>query len=148
LSAGFRLTTLADNKISVHPAGFKNKDELENAIKIFKRDRVQIVFVADTPLIYIYREALIRLAGRRFPISAHVKDYAKMGALFTYAPDMQEMLKRTSVHVDKILKGEKAGDIPIERAFNFELTLNLKTAKAFDLVIPESILLRTNETIR
>jgi putative tryptophan/tyrosine transport system substrate-binding protein len=50
--------------------------------------------------------------------------------------------------MDKLLKGEKAGDIPVEQALTFELTLNLRTAKAFDLVIPESILLRTNETIR
>jgi putative ABC transport system substrate-binding protein len=76
------------------------------------------------------------------------RDVAESGALLTYSPDFFDMWRRSSVYVDKILKGSKPGDLPIQQATKLQLIVNLKTAKALGVTIPESILVRADQIIQ
>ena len=102
----------------------------------------------DSPLTEQYIDAIMRFAAHRLPTISEGKDWAEAGALLTYAPDYHNMWRRGATYVDKILKGATPGDLPIEQPTKFELVINLKTAKALGITIPESILLRADEVIR
>ena len=84
---------------------------------------------------------------RRLPAVYGIKDYAAAGGLMTYAADMLEQFRRATAYVDKILKGAKPADLPVEQPTKFELVINLKTAKALSLEIPLPLLARADELI-
>ena len=85
-----------------------------------------------------------RVGCRRF---FYVKDFAEHGGLMSYAPSYPDLFRRAAVYVDKILKGARPGELPIEQPTKFELVVNLKTAKALGLTIPQSLLVRADQTI-
>ena len=84
----------------------------------------------------------------RLPLAAQSRDYAVAGSLMSYGPDTLDMLRHAANLVDKILKGAKPADLPVENPTQFQLVINLKTAKALGLTMPQSLLLRADEVIQ
>jgi putative ABC transport system substrate-binding protein len=113
------------------------------------RAHVQAIYILESPLFYGHRRTLAALALQaRLPAIYGTKVFAEDGGLMSYGADILDQARRAAGYVDKILKGAKAGDLPIEQTTKLELVINLKTAKALGITIPESILLRADEVIR
>ena len=120
----------------------------EGAFRTARDDRAQAMLVLPSPFFNTNRRALITLAASyRLPAFYEFKDYVKDGGLMAYGPNLADMWRRAASHVDRILKGAKPGDLPIERPTKFELVINLKTAKALGLTIPPAVLARADEII-
>jgi len=102
----------------------------------------------DSPLFTTHRRRLAELAvSRRLPTISGIRDFVEAGDLMTYGVDFADLYRRAATHVDKILKGARPGDIPVEQPTKFELVLNSKTAKALGLTIPPSLLARADQVI-
>jgi putative ABC transport system substrate-binding protein len=109
----------------------------------------QAVLVLPDPMLGANRERVVALAAKhRLPAIYYLRDFVEAGGLMAYAPDLVAMFRRAAEYVDKILKGAKPGDLSIEQPTKFELLVNLKTAHALGISIPDSILLRADEVIR
>jgi putative ABC transport system substrate-binding protein len=110
--------------------------------------RAQALFVVASPLTNTNQVRINTLAAAaRLPTMSGFRDYVESGGLMSYGPNIPDLWRRTADFVDKILRGAKAGDLPVEQPTKFELVVNLKTAKALGLTIPESFLLRADEVI-
>ena len=111
--------------------------------------KAQAVLVLPDPMLVAQREEITTLAAKhRLPAMYGLREFVDAGGLMAYGPDSAAMFRRAADYVDKILKGAKPGDLPIEQPTKFELVVNLKTAKSLGITIPESILLRADEVIR
>jgi len=120
----------------------------EGAFRTARDDRAQAMLVLPSPFFNTHRRALIALAASyRLPAFYEFKDYVQEGGLMAYGPNLADMWRRAASYVDRILKGAKPGDLPIERPTKFELVFNLKTAKALGLTIPPAVLARADEVI-
>jgi putative ABC transport system substrate-binding protein len=123
--------------------------EFENAFKTARSERVGAIQVLPSPYFNAERVRLAELAARyRLPAVYEFRNYVEDGGLMSYGPSIDEMFHRTASYVDRILKGAKPGDLPIERPTKFELVINLRTAKALRLTIPQSVLLRADQVIQ
>jgi putative ABC transport system substrate-binding protein len=100
-------------------------------------------------MLFSQRKEIVGLAANdRLPLVAHLREFADAGGLLmTYGPSVVDVHRRAAYFVDKILKGAKPGDLPIEQPTKFELVINLKTAKALGLTIPQSLLQRADQVI-
>jgi len=134
---------LETNEIEVESA-----DDLEAAFRTARQAGAEAVVIIADRLFFIARSRMAELALRhRFPSIAEGKEFVEAGALMSYAPDLSAILRRAAVFVDKILKGAKPGELPVEQPTKFELVINLKTAKALGLIIPPSLLARADQVI-
>ena len=123
--------------------------DIQNATRRAAQDRLQGVIVVNTSLLVLYRDLIIEgLTVQRVPVISGGRDMAESGALLTYSPDFLDMWKRSASYVDRILRGAKPGDLPIEQPTKFGLIVNLKSARALGITIPQSILVRADEVIR
>ena len=123
--------------------------DLENAIAEMARRRAQALFVARDDLFYDNRVSLTSAALRyALPIMAGLQNMLEAGALVSYGNTIAEQDQRQAAFIDRILRGAKPADLPIEQPTKFELGINLKTAKALGITIPQSLLLRADEVIR
>lgn len=112
------------------------------------QDRRQAVSVAETAMVLAHRTDLAERARKtRLPMIGQSKLSATAGYLASYGPDLGDLLRRAAGHVDRILKGGRPSDLPIERPTKFELVINLKTAKMLGLAIPPSVVLRADQLI-
>jgi putative ABC transport system substrate-binding protein len=99
-------------------------------------------------LVSTNRTRIITLAlGARLPTIFNIREYAQAGGLMSYGPNFADLFRRTADYVDKILRGAKPGDLPVEQPTKFDFIINLTTAKALGLTIPQSMLLRADEVI-
>ena len=124
-------------------------DDLETAFARAATARVPGLVVAQDPFTVIHRRTIVRLAARhRLPAVYGGSLYVEAGGLISYGSDQLELWRRAALYVDKILKGAKPADLPVEQPTKFELVINLKTAKALGLTIPQSLLQRADEIIQ
>jgi putative tryptophan/tyrosine transport system substrate-binding protein len=123
-------------------------DELEPAFDAMVKGGVQAVTFGPGGLLFQGRAVIDRLAtARHLPTCVWSRETVESGALASYGPDQVAMARHVAVYVDKILKGAKPAELPVEQPTKFQLLINLKTAKALDLTIPESFLVRADEVI-
>ena len=121
----------------------------EAAFSGMRQARAQALYVHESALFYVHRIALAKLASKaRLPAIYGTRAYADEGGLMSYGADYADQMRRSAVYVDKILKGAKPGDLPVEQPTKFEFVVNLKTAKELGIEFPQSILLRADEVIR
>ena len=123
--------------------------EFERVFRTARGEGAQAILVLPSPIFNANRRVLINAAARyRLPAFYEFKDYVRDGGLISYGPNIVDMFRRSASYVDRILNGAKAGDLPIERPTTFELAINLKTAKALGLTIPQSLLARADQVIQ
>ena len=123
--------------------------DLESAFSAMARAHARAVQVLAFGIYQAERQRLAELAIKyRLPTMFHERDHVEAGGLMSYGPDFGDLLRRAATYVDKILKGAKPGDLPIEQPTKFALVINLKTAKALGLTIPPSLLARADEVIQ
>jgi putative ABC transport system substrate-binding protein len=122
--------------------------DLDDVFAAMVRDHVDgVLFLAD-PIFFIHLERMARLVtATSLPAISNFTEFPKLGGLMGYAPSIPDEFRRAATHVDKILKGAKAGELPIQQPTKFDLVINLKTAKALGLTIPPSLLLRADQII-
>jgi putative ABC transport system substrate-binding protein len=135
--------------VSLQKVEARNQDEIERAFKAIAKERTRALHVFPDPVFTTHRGLIADLALKlRLPAVSGTKEYADAGLLMSYGPSFPESYRRAAIYVDKILKGAKPGDIPVERSTKFELVMNLKTAKQIGLTIPQSVLYRADQVIR
>ncbi len=123
-------------------------DDLMNAFSVMAKERPDAIFTLWDFRTLAYRELIAEFAAKnRLPTSFPLREYVNAGGLMSYAPNPSELFRRTASFVDKILKGAKPSDLPVEQPTKFELVVNLKTAQALGVSIPQSVLLRSETVI-
>ena len=123
--------------------------EVEKAFSTLPRNRVGAVLLFPDGTFYLNRTHIVRLALKyRLPAIFQNREFVDAGGLLSYAPSSASNYRRAATYVDKILKGAKPADLPVEQPTKFELVINLKTAKALGLTIPQSLLVRADEIIQ
>jgi putative tryptophan/tyrosine transport system substrate-binding protein len=122
---------------------------LESAFQTAKRKQVNAIMTGGGRLFFAERKRIVELAGKyRFPAIYAEKDYVDEGGLMSYGADYGDLYRRAAVYVDKILKGAKPADLPVQQATKFEFIVNLKAAKQIGLTIPANVLERANKVIK
>jgi putative ABC transport system substrate-binding protein len=123
-------------------------ENIEPAFAQLARDKAQAVVVLPSAWIFPHYPKILALAlPQRWPVVGTIPAGARQGGLLSFGPDRDAIIRRSAYYVDRILKGAKPGDLPIEQPTAFELVLNLKTAKTLGIAIPQSIRLRATEVI-
>ena len=135
--------------VTLHRFQFLGKvEQLDEALSALAARRPDALVILNDPLFFLHRERILATADRlRLPTMFQSKEYTAAGALLAYFPSYSDQGKRAARYVDLILRGTKAGDLPVEQPTKFELVINLKTAKALGLTIPPSILQRADQVI-
>jgi putative ABC transport system substrate-binding protein len=127
---------------------FRSEGDLEGAFGAMVRDRVQAVVVLPQPLGVALRRPIADLATRyRMPVMFPSPEPVEAGGLISYGPSHTDLWRRAASYVDRILKGARPSDLPVEQPTHFDLVLNVKTARVLGLTIPSSLLLRATQTI-
>jgi putative tryptophan/tyrosine transport system substrate-binding protein len=123
--------------------------DLDGAIQDAAKGRVSALVTTRSPLLVTYPKRIAELAVKnRLPSMSEGSDFVEAGGLMSYATNQAESYKRTAYYVDRILKGAKPADLPVEQPMKFELVINLKTAKQIGLTIPPNVLVRADRVIR
>ncbi len=135
--------------VQLQLVGVRSPDELDHAFSTMTRDGAGAVIVFPSPLLFNERKYIVDLAAKhRLPSMSVAREFVELGGLMSYGASITDLIRRGATHVDKILKGAKPADLPVEQPTKFELVINLKTAKALGLTIPQSILVRADEIIQ
>ena len=134
---------------AVREFGVRDSADFDRVFAAIKNDAPPALIITHSPLMVQNHERILRfVADNKLPVVTESSDFTEQGVLLSFGPHPYKGFKRAAYYVDRILKGAKPGDLPIEQPTVFELVVNLKTAKALGIKIPESILLRADEVIR
>jgi putative ABC transport system substrate-binding protein len=134
--------------IQIQPLEARRLDEIEQALHARAAGGATALIVFDDPVIWSHRKRIVSLAAdRRLAVMYGYRDFVDDGGLMSYGPDRIDLYRRTGTYVDKILKGAKPGDLPVEQPTKFELVINLKTAKAYGLTMSSALLQRADHVI-
>jgi putative ABC transport system substrate-binding protein len=124
-------------------------EKLLNAFRVAVRERVDGIITISAPVIFAQRQSIIVLAANhKLPAIYPQKEFVEDGGLMSYGEDRRDLYRRAAIYVDKILKGAKPAEMPVERPTKFEFFANLKTAKQIGLTIPQQVLARADRVIR
>jgi putative ABC transport system substrate-binding protein len=122
--------------------------DFEGAFSAVTQARAEALFVVADPFWWLHRHRIVELAAQhRLPAVYPGRDFVQVGGLMSYDVNGRDIMRRVGIYVDKIFKGANPGDLPVEQPTKFDLVINLKTAKALGLTIPQSLLLRVDEVI-
>ena len=136
-------------KIALESLAVRGPDDFERAVQEATRRHTRALLVLDDFLVTRYiRQIGTLTAKNRLPAMAALVEFAEAGGLVSYGPNYFDLSRRAATYVDRILKGAKPADLPVEQPTKFELVINLKTAKALGLTIPQSLLLRADQVIQ
>jgi len=134
--------------IEVHSLEVRGPDDLDGAFAAARQQHPDALISVEDPLTFTYRKRIADFAvAEQLPSLHGFSEEVKAGALISYGANQPDLIRRAAGYVDKILKGAKPADLPVQQPTTFELVINLKTAKALGLTIPESFLLRADEVI-
>jgi len=135
-------------RVTLVPVDVHAAKDLAAGFQTFVRERVELVLLLGDALVMIERKQIADLAtAARLPSMYAYREYAVAGGLISYGINLRENSRRAAAYVDKILKGSKPGDLPVEFPTKLELVINLKTAKALGITIPPLVLARADEVI-
>jgi len=136
-------------RVTVEPLGVRGSDDIDAVLSTMIRERPDAVFVVSDALTNINRKRILDFAAtNHIPAMYEYSYYVRDGGLMSYGPNMDDMFRRAATYVDRILKGAKPGDLPVEQPTRYFLLFNLQTAKTLDLTIPQPLLLRADEVIQ
>ena len=136
-------------KIAIQLLEIQSVNELDGAYSAAKKNSAEAINVLASPILFAYRQNLVNLSAKyRLPGMYENKEFVEIGGLMSYGANLDDLYRRSATYVDKILKGAKPADLPVEQPTNFELLVNLKTAKQIGLTIPPHVLARADRVIR
>jgi putative tryptophan/tyrosine transport system substrate-binding protein len=135
-------------RMEVSPVNVRDAGEIEHAVTTFGRSANGGLLVTGSPLTFLHRNLVIALAAQhKLPAVYFERVFVTDGGLLSYGPDFVDQYRLSAGYVDRILKGEKPGDLPVQAPTKYELVINLKTAKALGLEVPPTLLARADEVI-
>ena len=122
--------------------------DLDRAFSAMSKERADALFVLPSTMLFNERRRIVALAAKhRLPSMFNAREFVELGGLMGYGTNIPDLNRRAAIYVDRILKGSKPGDLPVEQPTKFELVINLKTAKTLGLTIPPSLLQRADQVI-
>jgi putative ABC transport system substrate-binding protein len=134
--------------VEVSPVNMRDAPEIERAVTAFARSSNSGLIVTPSGLTIVHRDLIIKLVARlRLPAVYPYRFFVTSGGLVSYGPDTTDQYRRAAGYVDRILKGEKPADLPVQAPTKYELVINLKTAKALGLTVPDKLLATADEVI-
>jgi len=148
---GFRETESAAKRLGVtlQSLPMRRQEEIAPAFAAMVHERAEGFVVVTDPLTWVARPEIVQLAAKnRLPAVYELREYVDTGGLASYGPSLVELSRRTAVYVDKILKGAKPADLPVEQPTQLELVLSVKTAQALGIAIPQAVSLRADHVIK
>ena len=135
--------------MTLYSAEVRGPDDFDSAFAVIVRERPDALLTFSDPLTLNHQRRIVDFATRhRLPLMSEVKEFAEAGGLMTYGASLPALLWRAAYYVDRILKGTKPADLPVEQPIKFELVLNLKTAQALGITFPPTLLVLADEVIR
>ena len=135
--------------VAVHDRGAKDSEELDNVFTIIAKDKPDALLTMLDPFTTIHLKRIVNFSTEaRLPGMYEERRFVEAGGLISYGPNVADLYRRAAFYVDKILKGSKPADLPVQQPMNFELFINLPTAKVLGLTIPESVIFRADKVIR
>jgi len=144
IESATRALQLKPQVVRIRDAG-----ELDEVFAGFATTHPDAIYVSADSMFYQHRARLAELAAKsRLPAMWGLRDYAEAGGLMAYSTDLHDLARRAAGYVDKILKGAKPADLPVEQPTKFDFVINMKTAKTLGLTIPQSVLIRADEIIQ